>query len=350
MRSLILIIVISFSFNLLYAETVQQIVTEPERSIFDLVNYQEITEVTLELELDRLLADRKSEEDFKAKFSFKDYTGKEQTWKAKVNIRGRFRRIKCTEMPPLKLNFKKGDLADSGLSLFDDFKLVTQCVEDESIAKELLLKEYMAYKIYNEITDYSFRVQFLKINFKDAISGEVTQQWGFIIEDTAQLRARIGGEKYEKEFGINADSVNQDQFKSMALFQYMIGNLDWDVYKKVHNVKLIQKDGQLLTIPYDFDFSGIVAAPYTTFNPKYNIKSFKDRLYLGDPNDLKDMDLTIELFKSKKEGIIELIKSFKILDRDERKDLISFINSFYKETDNIQIPETIPSSNVSINR
>lgn len=349
MRNLIFITVLSFSFNLLFSATVQNIDPPTERSIFDLVNYQEIMEVTLELELDKLLADRRSEEDFKATFSFKDQEGKEQSWKAKVGLRGRFRRTKCSEMPPLKLNFKKEDLATSGLALFDDFKLVTQCVEDESLAKELLLKEYLAYKFYNEITDYSFRVQFLKINFKDVTSGKVTKQWAFIIEDTAQLRARIGGEKYDQVFGIKAEMVNQDQFKTMALFQYMIGNHDWELYKKAHNVKLISKDRQLLAIPYDFDFSGIVAAPYTTVNPNYNLKSFSDRLYLGDPEHLKDMAATVKLFESKKESILELIKNCKTLDREQRKATIAYVNSFYDEINKIRFPEASPSSNVTIN-
>ena len=342
MRNLILITTFLFSFSSLFSTITQPVDPSSQKSIFDVISQQEVVEVNLEMNLDQMLSDRKSEESFDAEFSFKDHNDQLQNWKVKVNIRGKYRRLKCKEMPPLKVNFKKKDLANSGLAPFDDFKLVTQCVQDKALAKELLLKEYLAYKIYNKITDYSFRVQFLKIKFKDAISGRVKTQWGFIIEDTGQLRARLKAEKYEGIFGIKVEETNKEQFKSMALFQYMIGNLDWDLHKRAHNVKVIKKEGKLLAIPYDFDFSGLVSAPYATFNPSYNVKSRKDRFYLGNPEDLEEMNETVELFKSKKEKIIQLVKGFKLLKREDRRETIDYLNLFYKDIEKIQLPESRP--------
>jgi hypothetical protein len=334
MKKSIYLIAMVFVSQFLFAGNTQS----GEQSIFDLLNYQEVTEVTLEFEVEEMLSNRRNEEDFNTTFTFEDQKGFEQIWDAKINMRGRFRRTRCTGMPPLKLNFKKGDLKDAGLAKFDDFKLVTQCVQDESSAKDFLLREYLAYKMYNQLTDYSFRVQFLKINFKDKSSGVVEEQWGFIIEDTAELRERVNANKYDSIFYIQRDIIDVSLLKTVSMFEYMIGNLDWDVKQRFHNMKPIEKDGVIIPVPYDFDFSGLVSASYAVLNPNYAVKSIKDRLYLGYEEDLADAEATIELFKAKKDAIIDCIKDCNSLERDSRLDMIRYINSFYKELDDIKLP------------
>ena len=48
----------------------------------------------------------------------------------------------------------------------------------------------------------------------------------------------------------------------MMLFEYMIGNTDMSIWA-LHNVRLVQKPNRTLTaVPYDFDLSGFVHAPY----------------------------------------------------------------------------------------
>ena len=314
---------------------------EGQNSIFDLMHYQEVLEVDLTLDMGALLADRKSKESFPAQWSFRDQEGQLQDWATKVKIRGKFRRLKCSAMPPLKLNFKKGALAEAGLAKYDDLKLVMPCVDDPKEAKELLLKEYLAYRIYNQLTDESYRVQFLRINFKDQQTGEIQQKWGFLIEDTAELRARLGAEKCEKKFGITPEQVNPEQFKTMALFQYMIGNTDWSLFHVVRNVKPLQMGEQLISIPYDFDFAGLVNAPYAIINPNYALTSLRERIYLGELKDLKTLGSTITHFKQKEKAILRLIKGCKELPRASRNDLILYIRSFYQSLPQIQLPITI---------
>lgn len=336
----LLIMAILFS-EILSAKTLQNVPVVAKESLFDLINEEDFKEVNLEFDLDSLLRDRRNTNSFKGILTFEDHNGQLQSWKTKVKIRGKFRRFRCTEMPPLKLSFKKKSLMEAGLALHNDFKLVTQCIEDEKEARALLLKEFLAYKMYNELTDMSFRVQFLKINFKDIHSGRTESQWGFIIEDTAELRARLTAEKCSQKFGLNPAQFNEQQFKTMALFQYMIGNLDWDAYKKVHNVKVIDKDGILFAIPYDFDFSALVFAPYATLNPNYQQESLLDRMYLGHPDQLEDMAAVKQLFETKKTNIIQLVKNTKELNRDDRRTMLNYLHSFYKNIDDIQLPKLV---------
>ena len=152
-----------------------------EKSIFDLMNYQEVLDLTLEADLATFRTDRKNTSSHPAKVSFRDSSGELQEWDLKVKLRGAFRRMKCTDVPPLKLNFKKSELEKAGLAKFDDLKLVPQCFTGQAAAKESLLKEYLAYKLYNEMSDYSYRVQLVRITYVDVSTGQKDKQWAFLI-------------------------------------------------------------------------------------------------------------------------------------------------------------------------
>lgn len=299
-------------------------------SIFDEMNYQEVLKITIEVDLNNLLKDRLSKEDYVAKLKFMDAGGKLQEWDMKVALRGKFRRIKCNEMPPLKLKFKKKDLAAMGLSAANDLKLVTQCVEDEREAKVLLLKEYLAYKIYNQLTDISYRVQLVKVTYQDSKTGKRKRQWAFLIEDTAQLRERLLAEKCKNCFNQSIETFEQETFKLMSVFQYMIGNSDWSALIE-RNTKLIKTADHILAIPYDFDFSGLVDAPYATVNAKYHLTSRKDRIYLGFDEHLADITPTFQYVLSKKVEIIELVKKFKLLNANDREAIIEYLQTFFED-------------------
>jgi hypothetical protein len=311
-------------------------------SIFDIINFQEVVEVNLEMDLNKVIADRISQEAHAAKFSFIDKTGVLQKWDIKVSLRGKFRRAKCEEMPPLKLNFKKGDLREKGLSTFDDMKLVTHCIDDFEEAKKLVLKEYLAYKLYNQITEASFRVQLLKINYIDFNSNASKQQWAFLIEDTAQMRHRLNAEKVSSVFNIPREKFELNSLKKMSLFQYMIGNYDYEINAE-RNLKIVNVNDKFVPIPYDFDFSFFVNAPYATVEPHFQITSFYDRVYLGFEEDLDDMVYTKSLFKSKKKSMYKTVKRFKLLSRKQRDNILKYLDTFYDNVNEIRpSPSKVP--------
>ena len=315
-----------------------QVTEQNGLGIFDALNFQEVVEVNLEMDINAIISDRRNVEKHPAIFSFLDENGNQQTWNIKVNLRGKFRRSKCAEMPPLKLNFKKSDLKEKGFASFDDFKLVTQCVEDEEIAKELLLKEYLAYKLFNQLSEESFRVQLLKINYIDSKSNDVKNHWAFLIEDTAQMRNRLSAEKVSNS--LNNKSKNFDAFsmKKMALFQYMIGNLDYDI-AAARNIKLVKKADKLVAIPYDFDFSFFVNAPYLTVGPQFKVTTISDRVYLGFEEDLKNIEAVKDLFQKKKNSLYKIVRRFKWLDRKERSKILFYLDTFF---DNINTIHSMP--------
>jgi len=332
-RAIAMIAIFLFPNQLIKAN---KIITN-QNSIFDELQYQEMVEVNLELNTSEAFSDRKNQEKHDAIFSYKDKLGEFKTWNIKVQQRGRFRRMKCENLPPLKLNFKKRDLAEADLIEFDDMKLVTHCVNDEEEAKQLLVKEYLAYKIYNQITNLSFRVQFVKINYKDVLSGKVDTQYGILIEDTAQLRDRINAEKTENAYNLSPEKYNTNQVKAVALFNYMIGNSDWSIQGK-RNVKVMIKDGQHILIPFDFDFAGLVDAPYVILKPEHRLESSKERIFLGFRNDVSDLKGARRFFKNKRTAIIGTIKDCSIISAKDQQKMIRYINSFYDENNVMKLP------------
>lgn len=311
--------------------------TGVNNSIFDEVHYQEMLEVNMTLDMEAVFGNRKNQTKHKTILSFNDKNGVVQTWNIKVALRGKFRRTRCDNLAPLKLHFDKDDLFNAGLAKYNDLKLVNQCMDDSKNFKQLLLREYLAYKLYNQITEESFRVQFLKINYIDNQTGNVRTQYGFVIEDTAQIRARINALKIEKQYNVDQRKFKEDQIKLMSVFQYMIANPDWSIDRN-HNVKILLQDDKLIAIPYDFDFSGIVEAPYVRLNPELGIATPRDRVFLGFENHTEDLAKEMEIFYLKKPLLIQTIKDCKTLRGRNRREMIRFINSFFDESDTFKLP------------
>lgn len=301
-----------------------------QRSIFDLMQYKEVLELTLETDFTQLKNNRRSDDSYKAQITFKDEAGKKQVWDLKVKVRGAFRRIHCSQMPPLKLNFKKSDLKAAGLADFDDMKLVPYCMGSEDIAKDALLREYLTYKLFNEITDVSFRVQLLNITYKDSETGEKVRQWAFIIEDTAELRDRIGAEKVDetKIFNLPAEKFERDHLRMVSVFQYMIGNADWGI-GSCKNLKVIEKGGKLIAVPYDFDFSALVNAPYFAPDANYGLTSRDQRIFLGFPEDLGNLSASKKIIAGKRQNLEATIKNFKLLSPSSRKDMLAYLAGYF---------------------
>ena len=83
----------------------------------------------------------------------------------KAKTRGHFRRLKenC-KMPPLLLNFPKSEkIKNSVFEKQNKLKLVVPCQGDEYV-----IKEWLVYKLYNIITEKSFRAKLVQVDFEDS--------------------------------------------------------------------------------------------------------------------------------------------------------------------------------------
>lgn len=247
-----------------------------------------------------------------------------------VNTRGRFRlqRNICPD-PPLRLRFQDSVRVGTAFDGQGRLKLVTHCRDNETYHQNLL-EEYVAYRLYNLLTDLSFRVRLVEITYLDT-SGErePRTRMGFVIEDEDLLAARVGGSMVELE-STRPDQFVRDQLGLMYLFHYMIGNVDWGT-SAGHNVKLLELDGGLYPIPYDFDWSGLVDAPYSTPNrltePFH--ETVRQRLYWGVCMPGIDYDGLFAKARAIKGDVYLLLESIPGLSPANRESAKVYLEAFF---------------------
>lgn len=297
-------------------------------SLFDQFQQQEeVLRLQLETDLDLLQSDKRGESYIPAQLSFKDNNRQERTYSVEVKVRGRFRLMTC-DFPPLKIKFSKKDLASQGLKGYNDFKLVTHCMNSLDGADENLLKEYLSYQLYNELTGNSFRAKLVKITYKDNDSNQKATHYGILLEDEEEMAERIGGQLCEDCYGADASDFDQYNAMTQALFQYMIGNTDWSV-SMVRNVKLVRLSSGYVSVPFDFDFSGLVNAPYAKPNVDYGLRSLRERYFMGEVRDQQALQNAVALFKAKKKSLLRIIDRANGLSWETKQDLSTYVLSFY---------------------
>jgi len=291
---------------------------------------------TLEMDLKDLLAKKAKDRFLPATISFITKDGTTITEKIEASVRGNFRRETCF-MPGLKLNFKKD--SNSSLYKFKELKLSNGCnTGDES--GQLVIKEFLAYKIYNLLTDMSLRVRFMNVSFKD-VSGKKKPytQYAFLIEDVDEMAKRNNMVEIEGTL-YNTEQTNRDQMTIVTLFEYLIANTDWSV-PAYHNVKLIgpkDNNGSVrpYVVAYDFDICGFVDPPYATIDEQLQeqISSVRERLNRGFPRTMEELKIAVKLYNDKKEKIIGMIKNNEYLNSKEKSRSVSYVEEFYKIINN----------------
>jgi hypothetical protein len=255
------------------------------------------------------------------------------TEEIRLSARGEFRRTNCF-VPSIKFDFSNP--TSPRLANLHKLKLVCGC-DTRANDERLLLKEFLIYKIYNLVTDMSFRVRMLRINYQDTREKiKPFTQYGFLIEDVDQMAKR--NKCYEVEGkAFHTEWTNREQMTLVAIFQYMIGNSDWSI-ANYHNIKLMRPvtDSASLpyTIPYDFDFCGLVNAAYAAPPEDFPISSVKERYYRGFPRTTEELQAALDIFLQKKDAIINLILGFEPLELRYRNEMISYLGEFYKTISN----------------
>lgn len=250
-----------------------------------------------------------------------------------VSARGNFRRNYC-RIPPMMMNFR--NKAAPRLQSLGKLKLVIGCGLNP-VDEELLLKEYLVYKIYNILEERSFRVRLMKINYTDTRKKlKPFSQYAFLIEDDGDMARRNDCHKKD-EIKLKTEATNRDMMTMVALFQYMIGNTDWAVPNN-HNIKLIfdkkNKNMPPYVVPYDFDYCGLVDASYAIPHETIGTEKVTERVYRGFPRSLEELQIQLDVFRAKKDSIFKTINSFELLSSKTRKEMIDYLKDFFDLIEN----------------
>lgn len=191
--------------------------------------------------------------------------------------------------PPIRVTFTQPPPATSLFAKQKKLKLVTHCRPNADFQQYALL-EHATYRMYNRLTPQSFLTRLAMINYVGDNGKPIATRYGFFIEDTDDMAKRNGLKEPKTPDRVAIGALSPEPAARYAMFQHMIGNHDWSMRAGpagagcCHNGKLIGPvpgSSQYVPVPYDFDFSGLVGAPYATPPDELKIRSVKQRLYRG---------------------------------------------------------------------
>lgn len=252
----------------------------------------------------------------------------------KLRTRGIFR-LKTCSFPPIRLDLPAHKDEGTPFAGEDRLKLVTHCQSDRGSERNLL-KEYALYLVFNAVTDSSFRVRLAHVTYVDSARHDTTTRYGFLVESDAALAQRIGATP------LNVDNLydpvmDPSYMTLVAVFQYLIGNTDWSVWKR-HNIAIFQRQADpkpLFAVPYDFDFSGAVNAPYASPPPQLNIQSVRQRIYRGFcPPDTSIISTALARFRGAKDSIYAAVRSVPDLPERDAKGVLDYFDQFFQTLNN----------------
>jgi len=258
-----------------------------------------------------------------------------------LSARGKSRRDKkLCKFPPLRVEFKDkpGDE-----SLFDGqkrLKLVTHC-RRSSAYEQYYVKEYAAYKLLNAMTPLSLNVRMAKIEYVKERNGKtLDRRFGFFIEDIDHAAKRNGMKELEAG-DVAVEQLDPSAAGTYAVFQYMIGNLDWSMRYApedddcCHNTKLMGENDEamlgIVPVPYDFDYSGLVNASYAVPPESVNVRSVKTRQYRGFCIHNSEARMAATQIYVNKAKYFELIDAIEPLDDRTKRGALRYLESFFQD-------------------
>lgn len=267
--------------------------------------------------------------------------GHEPRWAIQLEPRGISRRTGgICNFPPLRLDFGEGT-RDTIFRGQNRIKVVTRCNSGANF-EQLTVLEYLAYRLHNEITPLSYNVRPARITYRDR--SDVTQ-WNFLIEDVDDLARRNNRlVALDVPSGqVRAANLNGAAATRYALFQFMIGNLDWDMVTGranedcCHNSRLLGVDANarenLIPAPYDFDYSGFVNAPYAIAPESVPVRNVRQRYWRGYCRFNDEVPAAIAHFQSRREALLTLIDSETRLSEQRRTGARRYIEEFFEVID-----------------
>lgn len=258
--------------------------------------------------------------------------------------RGIFRRTNC-DFPPLKVDFTRPPPPGSMFEHQSQLKLVAHCKRDPGLQQKQLL-EYSAYRLYNLMTPLSFRVRLANIDYLDESGRPYISRVGFFIEDFRDVAKRNGLKVAKMGSLVPLQQIDPVSGARFAVFEYMISNYDWSMRAApqgeecCHNGRLmVDTPGSLaVPVPYDFDFSGLVDAPYA--GPPVELEeidNLKQRNYRGYCIHLAQARAFAAQLSSRRAEFTGLFATIPGLDARNQARAAGFIQGFFTDVDSGKI-------------
>jgi len=296
----------------------------------------DVIELTLSAPMRTLVNRRLRRPEVDGTISFTDSSGATTELAVEVTTRGH-NRLEICSFPPLSLNLRRREVGGTLFAGQNRLKLVTPCRNNEDYEQYLEL-EYLTYRIFEKITDLSFKVRPVRMRYVDTDRDNREQEApAFLIEHKNGVAARVGLEAVDVP-RIRLAELDTAQIAAVSIFQYMIGNTDWSALEPAddedccHNSAVLantDNSERYWIVPYDFDNAGLVNTSYSRPNDRLSIRRVTDRLYRGYCIASSGIDGVIEKFNASRPAIEALFSSSALSD-ETREPALEFLADGYR--------------------
>jgi len=331
---LAVIVYVGFVSPLLAQEESQ----EPKKhKVKELFASDQTLDITIRAPWGDIIRDKTNQNPYPATLEYTDAQGQTHSFPLTVGRRGLTRQTVC-KFPPIKLRIEKEAVKGTLFSGQRSLKLVTHC-DNGSKWEQYYIKEMLAYKMYNLITDISFRVRPLTATYIDTGNNRADgPHFAFVVEDDSDVAKRNGLKSVDLK-KIWPEQIDSVEGSRLALFQYMIANVDWSGLKGpggqdcCHNARLLGLDPKstLYVVPYDFDSSGLVDAHYAAPNAGLPLTKVTQRLYRGYCAHNGSLEAARQEFLAKEPAIMGLIENESRLNRRNATVAERYLDTFFDE-------------------
>ena len=263
-----------------------------------------------------------------------------ETHAIQLSPRGLTRRLKVTcAFPPLRIEFAAKPAATSLFKGQRRLKLTTHCRPTPQHQQYVLL-EYAAYRLFNIVSSHGLKARVAAVDYAEADGRPVISRLGFLVEDGDDAAKRNGLVEARMPARISPSQLDPMTAARAALFEYMIGNLDWSMRAGpagdacCHNFRLMAASATarsgLVPVPYDFDYSGFVNAPYAAPPEGIPVGSVRERRYRGHCiHNAQALQAAAE-FRAKRAELLAVLGSIPQLDEGRRKSASEYLDGFFR--------------------
>jgi len=257
-----------------------------------------------------------------------------------LSARGKSRRnTELCQFPPLRVEFTRAPPATSLFSGQKRLKLVTHCRQSAGFQQYLLL-EYATYQLFNLLSPVGFRARLATVDYVDT-KGRPVSRLGFFLEDADDAARRVGLREVAVGDRISTAQLSAREAARLAVFEYMIGNLDWSTRAGAagtgccHNAKLLgtgkTSTSNLVSIPYDFDHSGFVDAPYALPPEKIPVGNVRRRYYRGWCIHNSQALAAAAEMRTQRAALLAVLNQIPQLEERTRQRAASYLDGFFND-------------------
>jgi hypothetical protein len=264
-----------------------------------------------------------------------------ETHAIQLSPRGLTRRLKITcAFVPLRVEFAARPAATSLFKGQKRLKLTTHCRTSPQHQQYVLL-EYAAYRMFNVLSPHGLRARLATVDYVEQDGRPLISRLGFLVEDSDDAAKRSGLVEARMPARISASQLDPAAAARAALFEYMIGNLDWSMRAGpagdvcCHNFRLMAAMATaqtgLVPVPYDFDYSGFVNAPYALPPEGITVGSVRERRYRGHCVHNTQVIQVAPEFRAKRAELLAVLASIAQLDEGRRRSASDYLDSFFRD-------------------